>query len=152
MRAHADERVARIGAGRRELAVGRLLEVERTVGKHARLVELGAQLRRDGAEILAHHKAAARAAFLGQHCEKIVERVVEVAAAVGLRAPRDPVEARERHHVVHAQRAAQRHVRAQELAERPVAARAQRARRIWRQAPVLALGIELVGRRAASRL
>ena len=152
MSAYAGERLARIGRRRRELAVGLLLEEQRPVGQHARLVQGFAELRRYGAEVLADHHAAPAAALLREDREKIVERVMHVSALVWLCAPRNPPQAHERHDVVHAQRPALRHVGAQELDERRVRALAQSARVVRRQAPVLALRIEFVGRRAAARV
>ena len=149
VRAHADQRLARIGLRRTELALRVLLEQQRPVGKHAGFIQRAAQFGGDGAEVLADHQAARAAAFRGQHREQLAERVVHVAAALRLRALRNPPQARERHDVIHAQRPAHRHVGAQQIDERPVRLRAQRARRIRRQPPVLAARIELVGRRAA---
>ena len=54
--------------------------------------------------------------------------------------------------MIQAQGAARGHVGAQELDEGAIARGAQRARRIGRQAPVLSLRVELVGRRAAGGL
>src|SRR3954453_22974168 len=51
--------------------------------------------------------------------------------------------------MVHADGTAFGHVGAQELAEAAIAVRRERARRVRRQAPILAFGIELVRRRAA---
>src|SRR5947207_13947178 len=51
--------------------------------------------------------------------------------------------------MVHADGAALGHVGAQELAEAAKAVRRERPWRVRRQAPILAFGIEFVGRRAA---
>ena len=149
VRRDAHQRLARIGARRAVLAGRILLEEQRPVGKQPGLVERRAHLGRHRAQVLADHQAARAAALGGEDREQLAERIVDVAAALGLRALRDPPQARQRHDVVHAQRPAHRHVGAQEIDERLVGLGAQRARRIGRQAPVLAARIELVGRRAA---
>jgi len=149
VRADAHQRVAWIGLRRRHLAIGLFLKKQWAVREQPRGIQLGAQIGRHRAEVLADHQAFAPAALGGQHGEQIVRRVVHVTALVCLGAARDPVQARERHDVVHAQRAAGGHVGAQQLDERAVAGSLQRARRVRRQAPVLSFRIELVGRRAA---
>ena len=149
MRAHAHQRFARIRRRLAKITGLVLLEKKRPVGKYAGFVQRRAQRLRHRAEILADHHAAVAPALHGEDAEQIAERIIHVAALLRLGAARHAVEALERHHVIEPQRAAHRHVGAQEIDERAVARGAQRARRVRRQAPVLSAWIELVGRRAA---
>ncbi len=107
-----------------------------------------AQLRGHGAQVLADDHAAVAPALAREHPEQVLERIVHVAAFVRLVSRGNPVKPRERHDVVEAQRAAPRHVGAQQLDERRIACGAQRTRRVRRQTPVLPARIEFIGRRA----
>jgi hypothetical protein len=102
VRADAGERFARIAGRAAVRAVGVLLEEERAVRKHSRVVQRFAQIRGDRSQILTDDHAAVAAALLRQQPEQVLERIVDVAALVGLTPGRDPVQARERHHVVEA--------------------------------------------------
>jgi hypothetical protein len=141
-------RLARPGRRRPEGTVGLALEVQQPVRLHAAAAHGVAHGVRHGAQVLADHQAAMALAFQGQDGHQLVDRIGHVAAVARRAGGGDPEQAHQHHHVVDADRAGAAHVGAQGLDEDGVPAFAQPVRAQRRQAPVLALGVEGVGRRA----
>ena len=83
-----------------------------------------------------------------QHAHEILGHLAHVCALRGIAAVGNPVEAEQAHHVIDAQRAAVAAIAADRFGEQPVAVFAMRLRIGRRKAPILALGREIVGRRA----
>jgi hypothetical protein len=124
------------------------LEHHQPVAEDAAFVEARAEVVGHGSQVLADHEAARAVALERDDPEEVRGRVAHVGAVDRLHAPRHPPQARDAHHVVDAQRSRARHVGAQRGDEGRVTGVAQAPRHQWRQAPVLALAVELVGRGA----
>ena len=131
-----------------ERAVPVPLEHHDEIGPHAPGREPIAEALRHGAEILADGDAVPAPALLGDHREHVSERQAEVRALGGAKPVRDDIEPHQAEHMVDADRAGMAHGRTQHLPERLEASGNQAVRIIGGDAPVLAGGIELVGRRA----
>ncbi len=147
VRRPGDQRAPRV-ARRRPEAGGVALEEEEAIREHFRLVKAPPQALGDGAQVLADHHAVVALAFEGDDAEHLLDRVADVRAVGGLHPVGHPVEAREPHHMVDAQRARARHVGAQRGDEGRIGAFAQAVGRKRRQPPILPQRVELVGRRA----
>ena len=125
-----------------------MFEVQQAVRQHAEAAQRLAHCIGHGAQVFADHQAAVALAFQRHDGEHLIDRVVHVGAALRGAAGRDPEQAHEPHHVVDADRAGAAHAGAQHLDEGLVAGFAQPVGAQRRQAPVLPVGVELVGRRA----
>ena len=151
MGADAHQRLIRKTGRHQEVAVVLAREEQRPVGEHAQRLESRAQAVGHGAQILADDQAAVALALQGEDAEQVVERIGDVGALGRRCARRHPEQAGQVHHVVDAQRAAMAHVGAQRGDERGVGGIAQAVRHEGRQAPVLTVQVEVVGRRAGVR-
>ena len=151
MRRCGDQRLGRIGVRRCEAAVRVALEREHPVREDTARGERRAQLGRDGAEILADHHAAVAHAFERDDPEQVVERIAHVRTVRRRATRRHPVQPREPHRVIDAQRARVAHVGAEHRDERRIGGRPQPLRVERRQAPVLPLQVIGVGRCADAR-
>ncbi|CCK08848.1 hypothetical protein BN128_2938 [Cronobacter sakazakii 696] len=87
-------------------------------------------------------------AFECEDRQKIVDRILYISAFIRRFAIGDPPQAQQRHHMVDAQRAAIRHIGAQQLDKRLVSARLHHVRIHRWQAPVLAERPQNIRRRA----
>ena len=147
VRRDAGDRSRRIGRRRHELHA---LALE---PQHPHAGDLGArqpiaETFRNGAEVFANHHALRAFAFERDMADEIVERIGEIGAVRRTRAIGNKEQTLQAHRVIDAQHAGVAHVGAVDSAERgPALARAgQRIGR--RQAPVLPLDGEWIGRRA----
>jgi hypothetical protein len=135
-------------AGLLEAAVLAALEIEQAVGEHAHFREGAADLVRNRAQVFPDHQALVALAFQGQDAEQVVERIADIGAVLTGEARRHPVQPHHAHDMVDAQRPRVFHVGAQHGDEGGVGRVAQPLRHPGRQAPVLAVRIEVVGRAA----
>ncbi len=147
VRRPGDERAAWIRRRRPEFAAV-ALEEQQAVREDLAVVELAPEVVRNRAQVLSDHEAALAMAFKGHDAEQVVDAIAHVRALGRRHSVRHPVQARQPHHVVDAQRPGARHVRAQRGRERRVRAFAQALGGERRQAPILPAGIEVVGRGA----
>ena len=136
------EHAGRPGAGRR------VLEVDEPGAEDAVGGERLADALLDGAEVLAHHERPAPGGLDGEDGEQFVGVRADVGAVGGIGAGRDPEQTEQAEHVVDPQPAAVAHVGPHGTGERLVPRCPQRVRDVGREAPVLAVGGELVRRRA----
>ncbi len=89
-------------------------------------------------------------AFQREHAQQVVEGKADIAAGVRLRSERHEELALQADDVIDPETAGVAHVRAQQLRERrEIAAQADRIER--QHAPLLALGLKIIGRRAAAQ-
>ena len=146
--AHGRQRGLRVVRRRPEAAVGVVFEHQWPVAQHAGSGQRRAQGVRHRAQVLADHQALVALAFQCQDAQQVAERIGHVGAIGGAGSGGHPPQAHQAHDVVDAQRAAVAHGGAQGLDERRVGQFAQLARHERRQAPVLAVRVEVVRRRA----
>ena len=147
--AHGGQRAARPALGRPETAfVPELFEIEGAVGQQAMALHRGGHLGGHDAQVLADDDAVVALAFQADQAQQFVERVGHVGALQRIGARHHPEQAHQAHHVVDAQGACMAHVGAQHIQHGLEPGFAQPLRRDGRKAPVLPVGVELVGRRA----
>src|SRR5436309_14777703 len=114
-----------------------LLEVEQAVAENPEAGQRLADLRFDGAEILADNDYPVTDAFQCQDLHEIQRQLLDVGALGSIALFRDPVEPEEPHDVVDAQRASVAAVLANGFGKKAVAVGAVLFRIRRREAPVL---------------
>ena len=122
------------------------LEVEQPVRQHAAPSQVGSHPVLHRPEVLAHDERLSSMALDGEDVEEVGGGVAHVGAFVGPASGGHPEEAEQAHHVVDAQPTRVAEPGADGLDERLVAGGAQSPRVEREQSPVLAAGVELVGR------
>ncbi len=150
-RRHAD-RVRAPVSRRAESAMLIPLEPEYVHSRHAALGQTNAKLRRHGSKILADHHCAMAMGFERDEIEKVVERIAKIGALQRVRAFRDDPEPHQAHDVIDADAARVAERRLQRGDEGLIAGAGKRLRGKGRQAPILALAVDLVRRRADAEI
>jgi hypothetical protein len=125
-----------------------LLEPGQPVGEHALVGQPLPHPGLDRAQVLADDQRPGGRALQGQDAQQVVGRVADVGALGRLGPLGDPEQPEQPHHVVDAQAGGVGHAGPDGLGERPVAAGGHPVGDERRQAPVLAVRAQRVGRGA----
>ncbi len=142
------QRVARIFVRRAESAIAVLFEIQQAIAQDSEPMQHLARLIRHRAQVLADDDHPVAHALERENRKQRLEAIAHVGAFGGFHAIGNPVQAKEAHDMIDAQRSAMPAVLADGFGKQAVAVFHVAVRVGRRKAPVLALGREAVGRRA----
>ncbi len=141
------QRLRRVGARLPERPIRLALEIEDAIAEQPRRLHDFAETGRHRSEILADDERARLLGSLRERGQHGVQRIADIATAGRVEALRNPVETREPHDVIEADRAGRPHGRTDVTRESRLVALPQCRWLDRRQAPVLAPAVEKIGRR-----